>query len=203
MQICMRSTNRYSQFLLRSRSHQKILVPVLYTPYAKLWTGPNAISDEDGSGARLNSPLLSLCTLAVGLSIWGRDGAPQVLFDELLEIARSNLERFTTVNDTTGRVLGGGVNNRYEGRLCNVTEKVLAVDDAEDSLEKRLLAHAVRRPRPAHRGASCAHIANAHSHHVHLGIFPPRGAAIGGAGEGEQSLGRSRGFRRCCSELEI
>jgi hypothetical protein len=66
----------------------------------------------------------------------------QVLYAELLQIAAENLERFTTVDDTTGRVLGGGVNVRYEGRLCNVQQTVAAVSGDEDSPQMRLLAAA-------------------------------------------------------------
>ena len=63
----------------------------------------------------------------------------QVLFAELLQIAAENLERFTTVEDTTGRVLGGGVNLRYEGRLCNVQQMVSALDGELDMPQLRLL----------------------------------------------------------------
>jgi hypothetical protein len=65
-----------------------------------------------------------------------------VLYAELLQIAAENLDRFTTVEDTTARVLGGGVNLRYEGRLCNVQQTVAQLSEEWDSPQLRLLAAA-------------------------------------------------------------
>ena len=40
----------------------------------------------------------------------------------LLNYAKQTVERFSTARDTCGRVLGGGVTNRYKGRLAPVDE---------------------------------------------------------------------------------
>eukprot|EP00620_Florenciella_sp_RCC1587_P020246 CAMPEP_0182559622 /NCGR_PEP_ID=MMETSP1324-20130603/2673_1 /TAXON_ID=236786 /ORGANISM="Florenciella sp., Strain RCC1587" /LENGTH=690 /DNA_ID=CAMNT_0024771903 /DNA_START=68 /DNA_END=2140 /DNA_ORIENTATION=+ len=40
----------------------------------------------------------------------------------LLKYAKQTVERFSTARDTCGRVLGGGVTNRYKGRLAPVNE---------------------------------------------------------------------------------
>jgi len=46
------------------------------------------------------------------------------LVTDLVDHLRTTLERFYTVADTTGRVLGGGVSVRYEGRLVPTSETV-------------------------------------------------------------------------------
>jgi len=51
----------------------------------------------------------------------------QELVDDFLSIAHLNQERFASLDDTTSRVLGGGVSNRYMGRLVPVQEAVHAV----------------------------------------------------------------------------
>merc|ERR1711981_914025 len=46
------------------------------------------------------------------------------LVDYLLDQQRTLLERFFSVPDTTGRVLGGGVHNRFEGRLVPISQVI-------------------------------------------------------------------------------
>eukprot|EP01134_Creolimax_fragrantissima_P006205 CFRG6205T1 len=48
------------------------------------------------------------------------DEAIEQVLNALIEYNTIALERTTTIEDTTGRVLGGGVVNRYNGRLKNV-----------------------------------------------------------------------------------
>mmetsp|Transcript_35167 Transcript_35167/g.48783 ORF Transcript_35167/g.48783 Transcript_35167/m.48783 type:complete len:1016 (-) Transcript_35167:135-3182(-) len=64
------------------------------------------------------------------------------LFDELLQIAFDNLDRFQTVEDTTGRVLGGGIAARFEGRLMNVFDEVDKLDSSKNTPQRRLAARA-------------------------------------------------------------
>ena len=49
------------------------------------------------------------------------------LCEDLLAYTRETLNRFSSTVDTTGRVLGGGVANRYQGRLACVEEGVQQV----------------------------------------------------------------------------
>mmetsp|Transcript_10293 Transcript_10293/g.26403 ORF Transcript_10293/g.26403 Transcript_10293/m.26403 type:complete len:911 (-) Transcript_10293:225-2957(-) len=51
----------------------------------------------------------------------------QELVENFLEIAKLNQKRFASLDDTTARVLGGGVSNRYMGRLVPIQECMHAV----------------------------------------------------------------------------
>ena len=46
------------------------------------------------------------------------------LVEQLLAVARQTLERFSSIEDTTTRVLGGGVSNRYNTRLVPVQQGI-------------------------------------------------------------------------------
>merc|ERR1719356_2399389 len=48
----------------------------------------------------------------------------EALVKDLLDHLRTTLERFYTVEDSTKRVLGGGISVRYEGRLVPTSETV-------------------------------------------------------------------------------
>ncbi|KNC81816.1 hypothetical protein SARC_05880 [Sphaeroforma arctica JP610] len=52
------------------------------------------------------------------------DEAIEAVLTALIEYNTTGLERTSTIDDTTGRVLGGGVVNRYNGRLKNVQKFV-------------------------------------------------------------------------------
>lgn len=56
----------------------------------------------------------------------------------LIDYARTTLERFGTIDDKTSRVLGGGVSNRWNGRLKN-TQEFLDSQPKLDELQKRLM----------------------------------------------------------------
>ena len=58
--------------------------------------------------------------------------------DKLLSYARTTLQRFVGAADTTGRILGGGVANRYKGRMEPVSVAVKR-EDAFDGLGAKLL----------------------------------------------------------------
>lgn len=48
--------------------------------------------------------------------------------DELWNYAERTLKRFATIKDSTKRVLGGGVANRYETRLRDVLDTIETFD---------------------------------------------------------------------------
>jgi len=62
----------------------------------------------------------------------------RVAVDKLLAYARTTLHRFVGAVDTTGRILGGGVANRYKGRMEPVSVAVNR-DDAFNGLGAKLL----------------------------------------------------------------
>jgi len=69
------------------------------------------------------------------------------LVQHMLEVARTTLERFSSIEDTTTRVLGGGVSNRYNERLVPVQEgmhlvEAMLSDLPIDSIQRKVLAAA-------------------------------------------------------------
>jgi len=69
------------------------------------------------------------------------------LVEQMLAVARQTLERFSSIEDTTSRVLGGGVSNRYHTRLVPVQEGVHIVeamlsDLPSDCIHRKVLAAA-------------------------------------------------------------
>ncbi|CAM9847581.1 unnamed protein product [Chrysoparadoxa australica] len=63
------------------------------------------------------------------------------VFDELFSYARTTLERFNRMSDTTSRVLGGGVGNRWSTRLRPVAQ-FMQENDFEGTAPGRLLQKA-------------------------------------------------------------
>lgn len=69
------------------------------------------------------------------------------LAEQMLGVARQTLERFSSVEDTTTRVLGGGVSNRYKTRLIPVQQgmhlvEAMLKDLPADSAQRKVLAAA-------------------------------------------------------------
>jgi hypothetical protein len=66
------------------------------------------------------------------------------LVEQMLSVARTTLERFSSIEDTTSRVLGGGVSNRYNERLIPVAEgmhlvEAMLCDLPYDSVQTKVL----------------------------------------------------------------
>uniref|UniRef100_A0A0G4FY26 Mannitol dehydrogenase C-terminal domain-containing protein n=1 Tax=Chromera velia CCMP2878 TaxID=1169474 RepID=A0A0G4FY26_9ALVE len=57
----------------------------------------------------------------------------------LLAYARSTLDRFSTVRDTTSRVLGGGIHNRFVGRLANLRDFVESSDFEDSPIRQKMM----------------------------------------------------------------
>lgn len=69
------------------------------------------------------------------------------LVEQMLSVARQTLERFSSVEDTTTRVLGGGVSNRFHTRLLPVQEGMhlvaaMIADLPQDCAQRKVLAAA-------------------------------------------------------------
>ena len=69
------------------------------------------------------------------------------LVEQMLDVARQTLERFSSIEDTTTRVLGGGVSNRYNTRLIPVQEgmhlvQAMIPDLPNDCIQRKVLAAA-------------------------------------------------------------
>lgn len=91
----------------------------------------------------------------------GEDGADgdAKLCAAMLRYARATCDRFGTAADTCGRVLGGGVENRYKGRLAPVAD-FLAATPRLDCLGRRML-RAAAVPEPFMRAAVAQLVAEA------------------------------------------
>lgn len=118
------------KFLLVNGTHTTLAFMTLRraettdTPGDHELLAPHDFSDEEQAEHRawlvarclvlLHSHELTVMKLAQGVS------SDDVLVEDLWRFAEQTLKRFATVKDTTGRVLGGGMANRYETRLKEV-----------------------------------------------------------------------------------
>eukprot|EP01054_Gregarina_sp_Poly1_P004899 Gregarina_sp_Poly_1__4898@NODE_25_length_19863_cov_179_262730_g23_i0_p4_GENE_NODE_25_length_19863_cov_179_262730_g23_i0NODE_25_length_19863_cov_179_262730_g23_i0_p4_ORF_typecomplete_len566_score70_62Mannitol_dh_C/PF08125_13/0_00064Mannitol_dh_C/PF08125_13/45Peptidase_M18/PF02127_15/0_043_NODE_25_length_19863_cov_179_262730_g23_i02211699 len=61
------------------------------------------------------------------------------LADALLDYAKQTLARFSAIPDTTDRILGGGVDNRFHGRLRNLEDFIDLQFDGLNNSSRKLL----------------------------------------------------------------
>eukprot|EP00922_Rhytidocystis_sp_ex-Travisia-forbesii_P045762 GHVS01068282.1.p1 GENE.GHVS01068282.1~~GHVS01068282.1.p1 ORF type:complete len:304 (-),score=44.46 GHVS01068282.1:166-1077(-) len=138
---------------------------VLKNPTSDAAPGDYELMNVENMPADKQSDVWAWAVGRVLLLLWQHDLAvikhahnaeqDETVVDILLAYARKSLNRFSTIQDTTGRVLGGGVANRWMTRLKNVDSFLMASDISQiplgnlvlskSGVEEGFLLRAVRR----------------------------------------------------------